>query len=183
MLSVRPKVAELAFRVFGRSLHPELFQIHKSHRIERDGYQARIDITSSGHVVTWCCGRAILTEVASSAQQPLPKQRQLLGCQLRGSRSEEVRCRGGIRHRTKFQLEPVPPETFWTFQETLFRDGTPDGLLHTFDSSGRIALGAVSYVHVETRLRSMRVRAVHTFPDDYAIVKIDSLFSADSPSF
>ena len=49
-------------------------------------------------------------------------------------------------------------------------------LVHTFDSSGRMALGALSYINVETRSRSMLVQAFHTFPDDYAIVKSQSLF-------
>jgi hypothetical protein len=40
-----------------------------------------------------------------------------------------------------------------------------------------MALGALSYVNVETRRRSMLVQAIHTFPDDYAIVKVESLFS------
>ena len=53
MLSVRPKVAELAFQVFGRTLHPELYQLHQSRRIERTAYDAKIDITSCGHVITW----------------------------------------------------------------------------------------------------------------------------------
>jgi hypothetical protein len=49
-------------------------------------------------------------------------------------------------------------------------------MLHRFDSSGRMALGALSYLNVETRNRSLLVQAFHTFPDDYAIVKIQSQF-------
>ena len=52
-----------------------------------------------------------------------------------------------------------------------------EGLLHAFDSSGRMAFGGLSYVNIETRRRSMLVQAIHTFPDDYAIVKVESLFS------
>jgi len=48
--------------------------------------------------------------------------------------------------------------------------------MHTFASSGRMALGALSYVHVESRNRSLLVQAFHTFPDDCAIVKSQSLF-------
>ena len=39
-----------------------------------------------------------------------------------------------------------------------------------------MALGALSYINVETRNRSFLVQAFHTFPDDYAIVKSQSLF-------
>jgi hypothetical protein len=39
-----------------------------------------------------------------------------------------------------------------------------------------MALGALSYINVETRTRCLLVQAFHTFPDDYAIVKSQSLF-------
>ena len=43
-----------------------------------------------------------------------------------------------------------------------------------------MALGAVSWVNVETRARSLLVQAFHTFPDDLAIVKTQSLFETPS---
>ena len=176
MLSVRPKVAELAFHVFSRSLHPELYRLHKTRRIERSEYEAQIDITNCGHVITWKAGGITVCEVATSAHQPLPKRRCLLSQPLKGSRTEQATCRGGIEYRTHFHLEPVEPEMFWMVQQQL-GNGPTEGLLHTFDASGRMALGALSYVSVETRRRSMLVQAIHTFPDDYAIVKVESLFS------
>ncbi len=39
-----------------------------------------------------------------------------------------------------------------------------------------MALGALSYVHVESRNRRLMVQAFHTFPDDCAIVKSESVF-------
>jgi len=53
VLTVRPKVAELAFQLYGRPLHPELFEVFETCTVERGGYLAKIDITSAGHVVTW----------------------------------------------------------------------------------------------------------------------------------
>jgi hypothetical protein len=70
----------------------------------------------------------------------------------------------------------MDPEVFWTFQEELTRDSERQGMLQRFDSSGRMALGAISYIHVESRARSLSVQAFHTFPDDYAVVKSQSLF-------
>ncbi|QDT03646.1 hypothetical protein K227x_20300 [Rubripirellula lacrimiformis] len=179
MLSVRPKVAELAFHVFSRSLHPELYAIHKSRRVERDHYHAQIDITNCGHVVTWNADGITLCEVATSAQQPLPKRRCLLSKPLKGSRTERANCRQGFSYRTHFQLEPVEPDMFWMVQQQL-GNGPTEGLLHNFDASGRMALGALSYVSVETRRSSMLIQAIHTFPDDFAIVKVETLFSIGS---
>ena len=176
VLTVRPKVAELTFQLFGRPLHPELFVVFESCTIERGGYTAKIDITGAGHVVTWRYGGLTLTEVAASARHPLPKMRRLLAHNLRGQRSDRVECRGGVRYQTSFQLEPADPEVFWTFQQELAIEGQRQGMLHRFGSSGRMALGALSYINFEARNRSLLVQAFHTFPDDYAIVKSQSLF-------
>ena len=72
MLSVRPKVAELVFQLYGRALHPELFEVQTTRCVKRGDYQATIDITSAGHRVTWCYKGLTLTEVAtrSAASEP-----------------------------------------------------------------------------------------------------------------
>ena len=176
MLTVRPKVAELVFQLYGRPLHPELFEVFLSRTINRGKYQAKIDITTAGHVVTWRYGGLTLTEVATAAHHPLPKRRRLISYPLNGQRNDEMECRGGIVYQTSFQLEPAEPEIFWAFQQELVDDGQKQGLLHRFDSGGRMALGALSYINVETRDKKLLIQAFHTFPDDYAIVKSQSIF-------
>lgn len=176
MLSVRPKIAELTFQLFGRALHPELFEVYCSRSVSRGDYSATINITSAGHVVTWRHQGLTLTEVAAAANHPLPKKRRLVSYPLKGQRSDHVTCRGGATYHVSFSLEPVEPEAFWTFQQELSLDGTRHGMLHKFDSSGRMAVGALSYIHLESRNRSLLVQAFHTFPDDYAIIKSQSRF-------
>ena len=176
MLTTRPKVAELVFQLYGRPLHPELFKVYQTRTIERGDYQAKIDITSAGHVVTWRYAGLTLTEVAASAQHPLPERRRLLSYRLKGHRTDRVECRGGISYQVSFQLEQVEPEIFWIFQEELSQDGQRQGLFHKFDASGRMALGALSYINLESRNHTLLIQAFHTFPDDYAIVKSQSLF-------
>jgi hypothetical protein len=157
-------------------LHPELFEIQTSRSVERGDYRATIDITSAGHVIAWRYQAMTLTEVCTAAEHPLPQKRRLLSYRLRGERNDRFECHGGVTYQMSFQLETVPPEVFWNLQQELMNDGELHGMLHRFSSSGRLALGALSYVHVETRNRSLLVQAFHTFPDDFAIVKSQSLY-------
>ncbi len=173
---VRPKIAELVFQLYGRALHPELFDIHQTRTVERGGQQATVQITSAGHVVTWRYEGITLTEVAAAANHPLPQRRRLMSHRLHGERRDELECRGGCSYQMRFQLEPMNPSVFWSFQQELINNGQRQGMLHTFDSSGRVALGAISYIHLEARNRSFRVQAIHSFPDDSAIVKSESIF-------
>ncbi|NBW86642.1 MAG: DUF2617 domain-containing protein, partial [Planctomycetia bacterium] len=53
MLSLRPKVAELVFQLYGRVLHPELFELCATRTVDRGGYSASLAITTAGHVVAW----------------------------------------------------------------------------------------------------------------------------------
>jgi hypothetical protein len=176
MLGVRPKVAELVFQLYGRPLHPELFQICSSRRVEVGDYSAKIEITSAGHVVTWRYAGLTLTEVAASAQPPLSKQRRLMSYSVKGPRHDHVDCKGGARYAMNFELEHADPEVFWAIQQELTIDGLMQGMLYRFNSGGRLARGALSYINVETRRRQMLVQAFHTFPDDFAILKSQSLF-------
>ncbi len=177
MLSVRPKIAELVFQLYGRSLHPELFEIHRTRRIERGGYLATVQITSAGHVVSWQYGGLLLTEVAASAHHPLPQRRRLMSHRLKGTCSDGFECCGGITYQTKFSLEPVDREAFWAYQRELTQAANGEGLFHSFDSSGRFGLGAMSYINLQSRDRTFKVQAFHTFPDDYAIVRSQTIFS------
>jgi hypothetical protein len=176
VLSVRPKIAELVFQLYGRSLHPELFEIYESRTITRGNYQAHVQITSAGHLVTWQYEGITLTEIATAAHHPLPKKRRLMSHRLKGDRTDQLECRGGIKYEVAFSLEPANSERFINYQKELSLQATRQGLLHQFDSSGRWETGALSYINVESRDKVFRVQAFHTFPDDCAVLKIQSSF-------
>ena len=175
--TVRPKVAQLTFQLLGRSAHPELFQIYKTHRIERDNYKARIDITADGHVISWTAGKTTLTEIASSMHQPVPLERRVFAVPLRDAGGDTIEYCPGVTYKYEYQLERVHSEMFWMIQQQLGDASKNHELIQVFDSSGRIAIGGLSFIHVDTRLKSLHVQAIHTFPDDLALVKTESTFS------
>lgn len=174
--TVRPKVAQLTFQLLSRSVHPELFQIQKSHFIQRESYSARIDITSDGHVIRWTADKLTLTEIASSTLQSVPQGRHIFAVPLRDLGKDSIRIREGIDYKYEYELQRVPAEVFWMIQQQLEQSSQSHELIHVFDASGRIAIGGLSFVNVETRLKSLRIQAIHTFPDDLALVKTQSTF-------
>lgn len=182
MLSVRPKATDLVLQVYGRALHPELFESHAQRSIDRGGYSASVSITTTGHVITWRKEGLTLTEIATAASAPLPQKRRLISHRIAGDHSDRMECRGGITYQTCFQLESTDPDMFWAFQQELVVEGSKQGLLHRFESGGRMALGAVSLITLETRGRSLLVQCFHTFPDDLSVVKTQSLFECSSSS-
>lgn len=177
--TIRPKVAQLSFQVLNRSVHPELFQIQRTRKIERDCYTASLQITADGHVISWRHAGQTWCEVASSCHQAMPETGRLLELPLRDSRAGELSGDDGCRYRYKFELERVPAKMLWMIQKQLSESAERQGLLYIFNASGRIDIGGLSFIHVESRLKSLKIQAIHTFPDDLSLVKTESLFSVE----
>ncbi|MEM7560673.1 MAG: DUF2617 family protein [Planctomycetota bacterium] len=171
--TVRPKVAQLRFQLLQRSVHPELFQIFKTQRIEREQYSARIDITNDGHVVQWTFGKTTVSEIASSNLQSVPQGRHLLSEPLRKSGLKVVEL-PGAEYEYSFELQRVKPEMFWMIQKQLKETSETHELIHVFNASGRVDIGGLSFLNLETRSASLQIQAIHTFPDDFALVKTES---------
>ncbi len=179
LVSARPRATEIQLHVFGRPLHPELYEPCESRSFERGNYRAKVEILRAGHVIHWCYEDArrslVLSEIVTSASSPLPGGRQLLGRRIEAREDHQIDWRRGIRYHVTAQTEAVDAKLLWMVQNELCRD-EHEGMLHRFGSSGRISLGGLSYIYVETRGRSFSVQSLHTFPDDSCLIKVESVF-------
>src|SRR5258707_12926735 len=70
--AVRPPVCNLIFQLYGRPVHPELFDILAVRKLQHQDYQLTVWITRTGHVITWENADVLLTEVTPAADQELP---------------------------------------------------------------------------------------------------------------
>jgi hypothetical protein len=172
---VRPRVNELVFQLYGRPLHPELFEILASRKVVREDYQLTIWITRTGHVITWEDAHVRLTEVAASSDQILPERRRLLSHRLRGEHSTNLPCAHGITYQTSFQVETMAPEIFLHVHDEILADGTKRGLLCNFQPNHRLALAPLGFVTAEARPGCLFLTTFHTFPEENAVVKSQSL--------
>jgi hypothetical protein len=139
-----------------------------------------VQITSAGHVVAWQYRGLTLTEVAAGAHHPLPQRRRLMSYRLKGERTDRIEIRPGLSYEMSFSLEPADHEKFAAYQRELTLAGTRQGMLQRFQPSGRFETGALSYVNIESRDKSLCVQAFHTFPDDSAVLKIQSWYRLGS---
>lgn len=177
MLSVRPKITDLNFHLFARSVHPELFYACVSRQFQRENYLLTINITTAGHLITFSYGRHVLTEVSASEHQPLPTKRVLLSHAIDAPRKDQTVFENLIDYRCNYQLDGVNPQTFVTIEQQLDAQDQCEGLVHRFEANGRISFGAISYINVQTFRNHVKIRSFHTFPDTYAVMKSESTFS------
>jgi hypothetical protein len=177
VLSVRPKITELSFHLFARSVHPELFEVCATRSYVRDQYDLRLSITTDGHLIRFQHAGHILVEVSAGALHPLPKKQKLLCHPIDRVADNVTHYEDVITHQSKVQLEAVNPNMFVTIQQQLGQKLECEGLLHRFESNGRIAFGALSYMNVQSFQKHVLIRSLHTFPDTCAVMTSESRFS------
>lgn len=173
--SARPRVSDLVFQLYSRPLHPELFDVLAERRVERDDQHLHLRITRAGHVITWEHGDRWLSEVAAASDDLLPSDGQLLRYRLRGEHLACVEAHPGVRYQMSFQVETLPLEVFLHVHDEIIADGAKRGFLHNFQPDHRLALAPLGFITVEGNARCLVIHAFHTFPDEHAIVKSQSL--------
>ncbi len=180
MLSARPKITDLSFHLFGRSLHPELFKSGNGREYQRANYLLNVNITTDGHWLSFQHKDAIFSEVSAGAHHPLPATQVLVSHPIEGVCQNDLQLLDGqVQYQSKVQFETVDPKTFVTIQQHLGSQtdhSQPSGLVYRFESNGRLDFGAVSYVDVQSFINHVKIRAFHTFPDSCAVLKSETLF-------
>jgi hypothetical protein len=171
---LRPPVGELVFQLYGRPLHPELFDILAVRKYHREDGELRVWITRTGHVITWENADVLLTELAD-ADQTLSCSRRLLSYKMRGEHSARLPCSHGVVYQMSFQVETLSPEIFLHVHEELLADGEKRGVLHHFQPNHRMSVAPLGLVVVDSRPGCVFVSAFHTFPEEYTIVKSQTL--------
>lgn len=176
MLTVRPKIADLNFVLFGRSIHPELFNSCATRTISRENYSLDLTITGDGHLFVFRHNGLVLAEVSAGSLHPLPERRQLIKHAIKGPQVDEIMFRDQINYSCQFQRESVSPKLVLAIQQQLSDQSDAEGLIHRFQSSGRMAFGAVSYINIQAFRYHVNLRSFHTFPDSCSIIKSESTF-------
>ena len=172
---LRPRVAELVFHLYDRPLHPELFDTLAVRTVRREDYALTVRITRTGHAISWESRDLHLTEVAAAADQPLPDRRSLMSYRLRGEHNGTLAGRYGVNYQMSFQVEALAPEIFLHVHDEILADGSKRGLLHNFQPNHRLSLAPLGFIAVEGRANCLFISTFHTFPDEYTVVKSQSL--------
>lgn len=171
----RPPVGDLIFQLYGRPVHPELFDILATRTVVRDDYRLNVWITSAGHVITFENANVFLTEVAASSEQDLPEKRRLLHRRLRNERTNSLPCAHGVQYQVCFQVEVLPPHLFAVVHGEILQDGAKRGMIHYFPSTSRFELAPLGYITAEASPSCLFLSSFHTFPSEYTVVKTQSL--------
>jgi len=169
-------IDQLAFSLFQRPLHPELFQIYARRRLKNEKYEAIIWITGCTHVVSVFCADTCLTEVISAPGQPLPKQGLIEHFQFHGSRSHKCTLSKSISYMTDFQVEKMSTNLYRQSHKDLEKFARNRGVFVKFPKLEVGGLQPFCYVDFEARRHELHIHAFSAYPDQVAMIKTQSLF-------
>jgi hypothetical protein len=82
---------------------------------------------------------------------------------------------GGVRYQVSSQLEVLPPEQFLHIHEELAADGARKGLVFHCKTGNRLGLSPLGVIIVTAVPGGLSASAFHTFPDEFALIKTQSL--------
>ena len=165
----------MIFCLYARPLHPELFETLASRQVQRDDYTLTVHITPTGHVLTWQIAGLYLAEMTADRDQLLPRRGNLFRHRFQGERTGTFAPSLGVTYQMSSQLEVLPPEIFVRIHEELLTDGRKRGLLYHHVPHHRLALSPLGYITIEAWKRTLSINTFHTFPDECALVKTQSL--------
>lgn len=172
---VRPDVSELNLAILGRSVHPELLVVYERTSVVRDHFQLHLAICEAGHLLELRTPQQTLCEIVAPKGQSLPHRERFFDKRLRGIRDESLWMPGGIGYQLSFQVERLDPEVYLQLHEEFSVDCRKATLGRIFDPPNRLAPAAVSYLQLDLFPRSLLVHAFHTFPENCAVVKTQTL--------
>ena len=173
--SLRPAVAELSFQVYGRPLHPELFDVLAERRILHPDFLLCVRVTPTGHVLSWDNGAVHLSEATVGPEQQMPPSRRLWAQPFRHESSVKLDCGKGVRYQAAWHAESLSSEAFVAVHDEILADGGKRGLLFHFGGASRLALAPLAHLTAEFRPGCLFLTALHTFPREFAILKTQSL--------
>src|SRR5207248_7781996 len=119
-------------------------------------------------------GDVHLVEVTAAAGQELPGGGRLTH-RFVGERRGRLRVGGGVRYEMGLQAEVLPPEVFLHVHDELAAEGAKRGVVYHLPPRHRLGLTPLGLVTVDALPTGLAVATFHTFPDEFAVVKTQSL--------
>jgi len=169
-------IEELAFSLFQRPLHPELFQIYAKRQLKTGKYEALIWVTGCTHVVSVFARDLCLSEVISAPGQMLPQHGLIERFQFRGPRSHKCTVSKGLSYMTDFQVEKMSRNLYRQSHIDLERFARNRGVFVKFPKLEIGGLPPFCYIDFEARRSELHIHTFAAYPDQVAMVKTQSLF-------
>ncbi|WP_437226968.1 DUF2617 family protein [Planctomicrobium sp. SH661] len=173
--SIRPSISETSYRFFDRPLHPELFSPAASGRIRTSRYDASIGICQGGHFIQVSSNGKTIVEVTAPDQQVLSTYGMQQTYFFSDDEELVVETTQPMEYHFAGQVDAVDFAIFTRVQLELEIAASRAFLSYQFPAHNRLLPGPLSLIQVEGNEHMLTVHTFHTFPEDLAVLRTQSL--------
>lgn len=159
----------------GKSLHPELFRIEVSTRVERPWYIFSAWVLRGAHVCTFTTPSGVATELVSDSVAAVPSTSVIDSFLCAGERDAQHQVEGtNIVHMTAAQTEQLPEHLFAdTYNELDDMARSTGALVHRFSDQGGACL---SIVDIQEYAKEIHFQAYHMIAGEGLVLRTQSIF-------
>lgn len=172
----RGRVAQLKLEVFESALHPDWFSVRAFRRVTKPLWEADVRLIDGGHAAIFRAGSVRLTECLAGPGTFEPPLDPLFRSAVKREKTATLKPQGLVEYQVCFEAEWIDAELFRHLCDEFTLDATRGGLFYEYPRPGRLSAPALSYIHLEPLPRGLSVQSFHTFPDEHAVVRTQSLF-------
>ena len=176
-MSVSPKsINAPAFRMmlYGRPLHPELFDLKVRRTDRHGGYEIESWITTGGHVVRFAVPGQQMTETVIDAGDHLPETGLLHALPCLGEKDYEMEQEGKLRYCTTIQTETLTDNLYQATLREMEEFAIETGSLsYRWDTEQGANL---SVVDAQKYKREYHVQSYHLIASNGTVLRTQSIF-------
>lgn len=161
--------------LYQRTLHPELFKILATERVQRKAYEADIWLVEGGHVIMFTAGKNTLTEVIVS-NYPAPTDRGLLqSIPCRGEKYHEMTAGPNIKYMISTQEEQLTQTLYDATKHEIATYAERRELMMAETPATNEMGAALSVLDIERRSHELLVQSFHLFDETQMVIKTQAI--------
>lgn len=177
---VRPDVADMVLRTLERPVHPELFEASAHSTVNFSGRRVKLYVGRTGHLLEFHDSNSTVTEVVATKHEDLPEKGRVVDRRLIGYRTHQLDL-PFVRYHCSYQLEHVPLDVYLHLHREFEMDATNATLAHSFPGTTAQSPSCISFLKCDILEEGLVVHAFHTFPENAAVLRIQTLFEILDP--
>jgi len=131
---------------------------------------------AGGHVIALRTDEGVATELAIPSGLSTPDRGLAAGHKLGASRDWTVSLTGGLRAHFSAHVDALDAIAYRNVEQELTLDALKAALSFRFPGAGRLQAGPLSVIRVEPLARGVMFHAFHTFPENLAVLRTQSLY-------
>lgn len=171
----------MVLRTLERPVHPELFEASAQSILHFSGRRAKLHIGRTGHMLEFHDSNCTVTEVVATKHEEFPEHGRVVDRRLIGYRTHQLDL-PFVRYHCSYQLEHVPLDVYLQLHREFEMDAANSTLSYAFPGSSAQSPTCLSFLKCDILQEGLVVHAFHTFPDNAAILRTQTLFEILEPS-